>query len=275
MKEKTKKIVLLVVIATTCVLTIAAVIVSEYLKSAVYDGALPYAANLAFGMGERLLLTVAAACLMIAFGVKTALRLRLRGGLFVTLAGLAVALANFPFFCLADGSLEITADAGGFALFVGYCLGVGLFEETAFRGFVFPMILSMTAQKKHGVTIAVLASSAVFALVHLFNLFQGAGAGATLLQVGYTFLVGCMCAVIMIATQSLLMPVLVHALFDVGGTITALDAAKGSQWNTPSIVVMAAVSVAAAAYLAYWFFTHQKAALSLLPEPPANGGSPQ
>lgn len=265
MKEKTGKIALTAVIGTACALTIAAVIVGEYLRAAVYEGKLPYAAELAFGTAERALLTVAAVCLMIAFGVTAALRPRLKGGACATLAGLAVALANFPFFCLADGSLTIAVDAGGFALFVLYCLGVGLFEETAFRGFVFPLILGKTADKKYGVTIAVLASSAVFALVHLFNLFQGAGVGATLMQVGYTFLVGCMCNVILIATRSLAMPVLVHALFDVGGTMTALGAATGRQWNTPAIAVMAVVSVAAAAYLVFWFFRHGDKARLLLP----------
>lgn len=268
MKEKTKRTALIAAVAAACVLAVAAVIVGESLKAAVWNGQMPHTANLAFGIAERALLTVAAACLMYIFGIAKTLRPRLRGGIIATIAGLAVALANFPFFCLADGSLEITADPSGFTLFVAHCLLVGLFEETAFRGFLFPMILDITAKKKHGVTLAVLLTSGLFALVHLLNLLQGAGIGATLLQVGYTFLIGCMCNVILIATQSLLAPVIVHALFDVGGTLTALGAASGSQWNGAAIAVMAVVSVIAAAYLAQRFFRHETAALSLLPEPP-------
>lgn len=267
MKHKTEKNVLLTVIIAAGALAVAAVIVGEYLSTTAAEGTLAYEINLAFGITERVLLTMAAACLMRVFGIADVLRPRLCGGAAAAAAGFAVALANFPFFCLADGSLKITTDGGGFALFVGYCLSVGLFEETAFRGFVFLMIMGMTAKKKHGAALSVMVSSGLFALAHLLNLFQGADAGATLLQVGYTFLVGSMCNVIMIATRSLLVPVLVHALFDVGGTLTLMGAATGRQWSAPAIAVMAVVSAVAAAYLIYYFFRHENAALSLLPEP--------
>lgn len=143
---------------------------------------------------------------------------------------------------------------------------MGLFEETAFRGFVFPLVLEKTGNKKYGVFIAVIVSSALFAILHLLNLAQGASVGATALQVGYTFLVGCMCSVILIATGSLLVPVIVHAAFDVGGTMTSLGVAAGSHWNTPSIIIMAAVGTLAALYLAAWFFRHSDRALRLLPD---------
>lgn len=257
MTNKTKKVLVLSAVGSACALTIAVVIVSEVLKATVWEGTVPYSAKLMFEGAQRLLLSVAAIGLIVAMGFTSLLRPRIRGGVLPSIAGLAVALANFPFFCLADGSLVVTADAGGMTLFVAYCFTVGLFEETAFRGFVLPALLDVFKDKKHGDVIAVICSSGIFALVHLLNLFQGASVGGTLLQVGYTFLVGCMCAVIMLATRSLLMPVVIHALFDVGGIMVASGAASGAQWSTPAIAVMAVVSVISALYLTFWFFRHR------------------
>lgn len=260
------KTVLLVLTVASCVLTLAFAITGEVLRGAVYGGTLPVAVNLAFGAAERLLLTVTAVCLMLTFGYTKALKPGISGGIIASVAGAAVAVANFPFVCMAQGLLGITASGGEFALFIVYCISVGLFEETAFRGFVFPLVLEKTGNKKYGVFIAVTVSSALFAILHLLNLAQGASVGATALQVGYTFLVGCMCSVIMIATGSLLVPVIVHAAFDVGGTMTSLGVAAGSHWNTPSIIIMAVVGTLAALYLAAWFFRHSDRALRLLPD---------
>ena len=76
-------------------------------------------------------------------------------------------------------------------------------------------------KNKYRVLISVLSSSTLFALFHFLNLFFGAGVGETMLQVGYTFLIGCMLAVMMIKTGNIWLCVVVHALFYFGGMIVS------------------------------------------------------
>ena len=130
---------------------------------------------------------------------------------------------------------------------------MGLFEECAFRGLLFPLLLSAFEKRdvRRADVLAILASSAIFGLFHLVNLFAGAGIGPTLLQVGYTFLVGCMFAALTLFTRSVLPAVLIHALYDVGGTAVSLGVADGPQWNAPSVAIMVAASLFAAAAILY------------------------
>ena len=263
MSGKSKKI-LPIAALTACVAAVAIIIVAEVLKATVFGGIMPVIGNLIAGSLERLFLAAACVFLMIMYGFVSTLRPKLGKGLLPVLAGFAVALANFPFFTLISGELEITESGGAVTLFVFHCLCVGLFEETAFRGFVFPLVLGKLSDRKHGAALSVIVSSGIFAFVHLLNLFSGASVGATIMQVGYTFLIGCMCNVILIATESLLFPVLIHAAFDIGGTIVSLGVATGSNWNTPSIVIMAVIGTLVGIYLILRFFTHEREALELI-----------
>ena len=95
------------------------------------------------------------------------------------------------------------------------------------------------------------AALIVIAIAIAVNLFAGAGIGPTLLQVGYTFLVGCMFAALTLFTRSVLPAVLIHALYDVGGTAVSLGVADGPQWNAPSVAIMVAASLFAAAAILY------------------------
>lgn len=127
-----------------------------------------------------------------------------------------VAAVNFPFSALINGSAQIVR-ADLLWLFLLKCLSIALLEELFFRALLLPFLREKFA--KHALTLSVLLSSALFALMHLFNLFFGAGVGATFLQVGYTFLIGCMLSVTFFKTENVYLCVLVHMLFDVGGII--------------------------------------------------------
>ena len=129
-----------------------------------------------------------------------------------------VAIVNFPFSALIGGSAVIER-VDLIWLFLLKCIAIALLEEIFFRALLLPLFMERFAKNKYRVLISVLGSSALFALIHLFNLFFGAGVGETMLQVGYTFLIGCMLAVMMLKTKNIWLCVIVHAVFDVGGTI--------------------------------------------------------
>lgn len=167
-----------------------------------------------------------------------------------------VALANFPYSALANGSAVIVR-TDLLWLFIIKCLAIALMEELFFRAALVSVFSEIFEKKKYGVFLTVICSAAVFALTHLLNLFYGAGFGATALQVGYTFLIGCMLAVAFIYTKSVWLCVAVHTLFDIGGLIVG-DLGKGAFQDTVFWVLTAVCGVICAAHIIYTLIKLQR-----------------
>ena len=163
------------------------------------------------------------------------------------LPALAVAVNNAPIIGLATGNAYITDPAGGVLLMLAYCLAIGTFEEFAFRGLFFMMILEDRRKSTKQIFWTTAISSAVFGLVHLVNLAVGAGPGATLLQVGYSFLIGGMCAIVLLKTGSIWYCVLLHTVYDIGGTI--LYVGGGVRWDAVTVTITAVLGVAVAVFM--------------------------
>ena len=131
---------------------------------------------------------------------------------------LMVALANFPYTALLSKSAAVDR-TDLIWLFAVDCLLIGVYEEFLFRGLFQRIYGDLFTDKKNRDILTLLATSATFALWHLFNLFSGASVGATLLQVGYSFLIGAMLSAVVMRTENIWICVLLHALFDFGGLI--------------------------------------------------------
>ncbi len=190
------------------------------------------------------------------------------------LPAFAVAVNNFPLVALAQGTAVIGRNAQLLALYALYCLGIGLFEEQAFRGVIFPLVLGKTGTGKKGRVLAVLLSSAAFGLLHLVNLLGGVSP-AVFLQVGYSFLIGAMLAVCMFCGTGTLFCALAHALFNFGGNVVVYCGigAFSDIWCPEEIVLTAAVGLAAAAYFVWLCLRSPSAAAEAFAVyPPASGG---
>ncbi len=155
----------------------------------------------------------------------------------------AVAIVNFPFSALITGKAFLSR-LDLLWLFLLKCLSVAFVEEILFRGFIVPALAGENGDRKW---LAVLGSAALFALVHLLNLFTGA-VGAVLLQVGYTFLLGCMFAVMMLKTKNVWLCLAVHFLFDVGGSLVS-DLGGGTVHDTLFWILTGVVGALTAVYL--------------------------
>ncbi len=155
-----------------------------------------------------------------------------KGAILWCIPCLFVALANFPYTALASGSLSIVKPQLVW-LFAIDCLLIGIFEEFLFRGILQDFIASLVKGKRRERLLTVFLTSAAFGLWHLFNLAGGANVGMTLLQVGYTFLVGAMLSAVVIKTGNLWLCVILHAIFDFGGLIAdgGIGIAKGTPWD--------------------------------------------
>lgn len=129
---------------------------------------------------------------------------------------LLVAIVNFPFTAIISGAAKVER-VDLIWLFALDCLGIGLLEELLFRGILQSLLFDVFKKKR--VIFAVFVNSLVFGAWHLVNLFAGAGIGDTLLQVGYSFLIGGMLSAVFLRTGNLWVCVFLHALFDFGGLI--------------------------------------------------------
>ena len=181
-----------------------------------------------------------------------------------------VAGNNAPLIGLATGSVSIDARAWELVVYVAMCLAIALFEECAVRGVVFPLFLLGAKRSKWGVLWAILLSSAVFGLLHLVNLLGGASLGAVILQVGYTFLIGAMCGLVLMVTRSIWWCVGIHFVYDIGGLMSGNILSAGSVlWDTPTVVLTAVLSVLVVGYglFVFWKSDSVAAAGELLGEP--------
>lgn len=144
---------------------------------------------------------------------------------------LMVCLVNFPWAGIFTGGVTIISPIY-LPLFAIYVISIALVEELVFRGVLLNIVFQYTRRTKLPYVFAVLISSAIFAAFHLFNLFIDFDVVGVLLQVTYTFLIGCMFAVIQIKMGSVWYCVFFHALFNFGGMITLFGFASGNPWDT-------------------------------------------
>ena len=70
------------------------------------------------------------------------------------------------------------------------------------------------------------------------------------MQVGYSFLIGGMCAIALLKTGCIWIPALIHGIYDAGGFLIE-SAGQGEIWTTPAIILTAAVSLPVFGY-AVW-----------------------
>lgn len=163
---------------------------------------------------------------------------------------LLVVVNNAPIIGMANGG-KITGDGVRIALFVFYCLSVATFEETLFRGLAFPLVFMRLSRTRRPLFYSVACSSAIFAAAHLLNVFSGASVGGVILQTGYSFLIGGLCAISLITIKNIYIPIVFHFIYDLGGL--CLDSQTGiavaAQWDAVTIIITAVLGVLVAAYM--------------------------
>lgn len=169
----------------------------------------------------------------------------------LTLPALLVAVNNLPAISLATGDCGITDTPLWVAIFFVQCMCVGFFEELAFRGLLFPYFLKKCKTRLH-VFLCIAGTSCLFGLYHLLNLLEGAGIGPVLQQVGYSALVGAMCAACMLLTGNVFVPVILHGVYNFCGLVVP-TLGGGTWWDVPTIVITVVLAVAATAYFAVVF----------------------
>lgn len=154
-----------------------------------------------------------------------------------------VVVNNMPILSMMRGDAYFVHGEPWYLLwFALECLAIGLFEEAAFRGVALLLIAEKRRTTPKGLFMSIVLSSAVFGVIHLANILAGASPGAVLLQIGYSFLIGAMCAVVLFKTGNLWLCVILHAVYDFSGNLMPTLGA-GTWWDTPTVVFTVILAV--------------------------------
>ena len=159
-----------------------------------------------------------------------------------------IAINNFPILSVLNKDAYIQPDSIKLSLLALQCLLVGIFEELAYRGCVFMLILKSKHNSRSDIFSSVIISSALFGAIHLVNLAAGANPVAVLLQVGYSFLIGAMCSFVLIKTGNIWHCALIHAVYNFCGAVVG-ELGGGTVWTVSEIILTAAVATAVTAYV--------------------------
>jgi uncharacterized protein len=111
------------------------------------------------------------------------------------------------------------------ALAVASVALAGLSEELAFRGVLLRLL------KPRGIWPAVVTSSVLFGLMHSANLALGSAWYTVLLQVTFSTMAGFGYAAIRLRTGSLLVPILLHAVYDLTFRLGNIEPGSAFQYS--------------------------------------------
>lgn len=176
-----------------------------------------------------------------------------------SLPAFLIVVNNFPFSQVIKGNARLTDSWGAVALLLLECMCVGFFEESAFRGVVFLGLLRRNPNNRLWAFASIAISSAVFGLVHLINIFESSPV-AVLMQIGYSALIGAMCAVILMKTANLWLCVVIHGLFNFAGAVIP-RCGEGEIWDTFTVVLTVIVSLLVLAYMIVLFVKDKMSAV--------------
>ena len=172
-------------------------------------------------------------------------------GLAFCLPAYVIAINNFPFSSMIKGNATVDATAGKLLLLAAECLAVALFEEMTFRGVILLGFAEKRRWSRWGLFISIILSSAVFGVVHLLNIFTSSPI-AVLMQIGYSFLIGGMCSVVLLKTANIWHCVAIHAIFNFLGAVVPTFG-SGEIWDSFTIIITAVIAVLTFVYMLVFF----------------------
>lgn len=161
---------------------------------------------------------------------------------------LIISINNFPFIPFFNGHVELTKPVNTIFIFAISCLSVGLFEEIIFRGLILFFLLQKLPKTKDGILCSIVISSALFGLMHAFNLFDGANAGDTVLQIGYSFMMGLMWAVLLLKTKNIWLIILLHSIYNFTGLLFPTLGNLLQKYDLATILITSTLALLVALY---------------------------
>ncbi len=189
---------------------------------------------------------------LIKFGYSDIFKLSLNKKLLLfAIPALIIAINNFPISAYVAGRYVIEESNLMYFMFGLESLSVGLFEEVVFRGLLLVVLIQVLPKSKQGNFFAIVLSAAIFGGIHFFNIAYGGWIGHILQQVGYSFLVGMMWALVFLKTRNVWVVVILHALYNYFGNIMFQMGTVTNRYDTFTIVITVIFSVLVFGYYMY------------------------
>ena len=114
-------------------------------------------------------------------------------------------------------------------------LGVGFAEEILFRSFLMKAIINKSS------TAAIIISSIVFGIIHIFNLFYGANTITTLAQVIYATALGLMFSIFFYKTNNIIPCIICHGIINMTNMFLPKDLSNEQLYIGWIIIIIPAV----------------------------------
>ena len=163
-----------------------------------------------------------------------------------------VAINNFPIISIYTNNAIFTKQNWHEWLFYVLAIFGGvLLEEVTFRGLILPTLYRKLKGKKHDAFLSVLYSSLLFGGAHIVNLLITGNVGAVVMQMGYSFLIGGMCAIAFIKTGCFYNAVILHFIFNFGGMLFNYKMISGTIWDLATIIITAVLAILVIIYAIY------------------------
>lgn len=158
-------------------------------------------------------LSVAGVCAYFAKTTKV-LNVKPQQGKIVILSAILIVILAYIYVAKAVG-WKMVFSQGWMITFICLmtALGAGFAEEFIFRNLFFNAFIGVFKKQKYALLWASISVSAIFGLMHLVNLTHQSWA-ATSQQVFYAFAIGVLFCVIHIWSNSMIIPAIMHFLFD-------------------------------------------------------------
>lgn len=168
-----------------------------------------------------------------------------------------IAIDNFQWAAFFSGKMKLgDVDFWDVTLFLFYCLFTGLFEESIFRGIVFPLLAVRFEKTVKGLWKTVVASSLIFGGMHIFNVFSSGG--YAILQAGYSVLTGGLFAFVLIKTKNILLCALTHGIYNFCGMLYSSDVGigMGAVIDLPTALTMLVVCLILGSFVLYSMYRY-------------------
>ncbi|HPG42719.1 MAG TPA: CPBP family intramembrane metalloprotease [Acholeplasmataceae bacterium] len=168
--------------------------------------------------------------------------------LLVMLPAFLISINNFPISAFLQGRTELNEPVYRIFLFFIECLSIGFFEEILFRGILLFVLLDIFSNRKYGVLLAIVFSSLIFGSLHILNVFEGASMNVIIEQIGYSFLMGMLWAVMYLKTKNVWLVMLLHATYNFFGQVMFELGTVNNRFDTVTVVITIILAIGVAVY---------------------------
>lgn len=207
--------------------------------------------DMIIGSLKRVAMGIIFIMILFFLGYKEMFKFKQAGkALLVMLPAFLISINNFPISAYLNGRTELNEPVYRIFLFFIECLSVGFFEEILFRGIVLFVLFDIFLDKNNGIILSVVSSSLIFGLLHIFNVFDGASMRVIIEQIGYSFLMGMLWAVMYVKTKNLWLVMLLHATYNFFGQVMFELGTVSNRFDTVTVVVTVVLAMGVAVYSA-------------------------